>query len=188
MQSVPSRRLRLRPTQHPLPRSAFHLRHPQPQPVKEQIHHRRRKQRQRLRHDLSRPTIVMPSGRRNSLPVPVPSASGKPAQQRRHRRHHDRPEPQQARFVDRLLRRSCRSSRSATSAKSIIMIAFFFTIPIRRIMPIIAMMLNSTLNSSSEDKRAYTRRRKRRENRQRMDKAFVQDAEHNINRHQRPAG
>ena len=33
--------------------------------------------------------------------------------------------------------------RSASSAKSIIMIAFFLTIPIKRMRPISAMMLNS---------------------------------------------
>ncbi len=33
--------------------------------------------------------------------------------------------------------------RSASSAKSIIMIAFFLTIPIKRMTPISAMMLNS---------------------------------------------
>jgi hypothetical protein len=39
------------------------------------------------------------------------------------------------------------SWRSACSAKSIIMIAFFFTMPISRITPINAMTLNSVLNS-----------------------------------------
>ncbi len=39
--------------------------------------------------------------------------------------------------------------RSASSAKSIIMIAFFLTMPISRITPISAMMLNSVRNSSS---------------------------------------
>ena len=39
--------------------------------------------------------------------------------------------------------------RSASSAKSIIMMAFFLTMPISRITPISAMMLNSVLKSSS---------------------------------------
>ena len=34
-------------------------------------------------------------------------------------------------------------SRSASSAKSIIMMAFFFTMPMSRMMPMSAMMLNS---------------------------------------------
>ena len=39
--------------------------------------------------------------------------------------------------------------RSASSAKSIIMIAFFSTMPISRMMPISAMMLNSLPQISS---------------------------------------
>lgn len=39
--------------------------------------------------------------------------------------------------------------RCAWIAKSTIMIAFFFTMPISKITPINAMMLNSVLNSSS---------------------------------------
>ena len=39
--------------------------------------------------------------------------------------------------------------RSASSAKSIIMIAFFLTMPISRITPISAMTLSSVWNSSS---------------------------------------
>ena len=38
-------------------------------------------------------------------------------------------------------------SRSATRAKSIIMIAFFFTMPISRIMPMIEITLRSILKS-----------------------------------------
>ena len=38
-------------------------------------------------------------------------------------------------------------SRSAAMAKSIIMIAFFLTMPISSITPIMAIMLNSVLNS-----------------------------------------
>ncbi len=51
------------------------------------------------------PMMVMPSGRRSSDPVPVPSASGTPAQQRRHGGHHDGPEAQQAGLIDRFARR-----------------------------------------------------------------------------------
>ena len=41
------------------------------------------------------------------------------------------------------------SSRSATRAKSIIMMAFFFTMPMSRMMPIIAMTLRSVWMRSS---------------------------------------
>ena len=40
-------------------------------------------------------------------------------------------------------------SRSASMAKSIIMMAFFFTMPMRRMIPISAMMLNSVFTASS---------------------------------------
>ena len=51
------------------------------------------------------PTIAMPSGRRSSEPVPVPSASGSAGEQRRQRRHQDRAKAQQRRLEDRILRR-----------------------------------------------------------------------------------
>ena len=50
------------------------------------------------------PTMVIPSGFRSSDPTPVPSASGKSAEQRRHGGHHDRAEAQQARLINRLIR------------------------------------------------------------------------------------
>ena len=48
--------------------------------------------------------IVMPSGRRSSDPMPWPKAKRKRAEQRRHGGHQDRPEAQQAGFVDRVAR------------------------------------------------------------------------------------
>ena len=99
----------------------------------------------------SPPTIEMPSGRRSSEPVPEPSASGKP--------------PSNAASVVIMIgrKRSRQAwwidssgdmfwSRSASSAKSIIMMAFFLTMPISKMMPISAMMLNSlcvTISASS---------------------------------------
>ena len=90
----------------------------------------------------------MPSGRRISAPSPKPSASGSA--------------PNIAAIVVIMIgrKRSRQASkiasrefmpcvRSASSAKSIIMIAFFLTMPISRITPISAMMLNSVLNSIS---------------------------------------
>ena len=47
--------------------------------------------------------MEIPSGRRSSEPAPYPGP-GEAPQQSRHRRHHDRPETQQAGLVDRLLR------------------------------------------------------------------------------------
>ena len=57
------------------------------------------------------------------------------AEQRRHRRHQDRAEAQQAGSVDRFLRAEP-ALRSASSAKSTSMMPFFLTMPISRMMPI----------------------------------------------------
>ena len=86
--------------------------------------------------------MVMPSGRRSSAPVPVPSASGTP--------------PRSAATVVIMIgrKRSRQAwwiasrgdlpcSRSASSAKSIIMMAFFLTMPMRRTIPMSAMIENS---------------------------------------------
>ena len=89
--------------------------------------------------------MVMPSGRRSSEPMPGPERQRQAAEQRGHRRHHDGPEAQQARLVDRLARATCPWSRSASSAKSIIMIAFFFTMPMSSTIPMSAMTLKSVL-------------------------------------------
>jgi hypothetical protein len=75
------------------------------------------------------PNIVMPSGCRNSGRRHC-QHQWQRGKQRRHRRHHDRPEAQQTSLGDRVAR-AFAALRSASSAKSIIMIAFFFTIPIR---------------------------------------------------------
>ena len=86
--------------------------------------------------------IAIPSGRRSSEPTPWPSASGTA--------------PSMAAIVViRMGRKRSRqawwmasrgflcSCRSAASAKSIIMMAFFCTMPIRRTMPMIATMVSS---------------------------------------------
>jgi hypothetical protein len=90
--------------------------------------------------------IVMPRGRRNSEPTPVPIASGTA--------------PRSAAIVVIMIgrnrsRQACRIAssgptyrpsmplRSASNAKSIIMIAFFFTMPISRMMPMSAITLSS---------------------------------------------
>ena len=95
---------------------------------------------------ISPPTIVIPSGRRSSEPVPVPNASGSAPNSAaivvikigRKRSMHA------SKIESRVDLCSC---RSATNAKSIIMIAFFFTMPISRMMPMIEITLRSTLNS-----------------------------------------
>ncbi len=79
--------------------------------------------------------MEMPSGKRSSAPVPLSTASGNA--------------PNKAASVVIMIgrkrsRQACTIAsfadmpwcRSASSAKSIIMIAFFLTMPIRRMMPI----------------------------------------------------
>ncbi len=48
--------------------------------------------------------MEMPSGRRSSLPGPPLQGQRQRAEQGRSRRHHDRPEPQQTRLVNRFFR------------------------------------------------------------------------------------
>ena len=92
--------------------------------------------------------MEMPSGKRSSAPVPLSIASGSA--------------PNSAASVVIMIgrnrsRQACTIAslgdmplcRSASSAKSIIMIAFFLTIPIRRMMPISPMTERSCPNSIS---------------------------------------
>src|SRR5579864_5862001 len=127
--------------------------------------------------------MVMPSGWRNSYPTPVPTASGNP--------------PSSAAMVVIMIGRkrsmqaskiaSCGdlpSRRSASRAKSIIMMAFFFTMPISRMIPISPMTLSS-LWVSKRASRAPTPAEGRVENRDRVDKTLVQNSQHDVNREQR---
>ena len=82
--------------------------------------------------------------------------------------------------MDRLLAATCLRSRSASSAKSIIMIAFFFTMPMSRTMPMSAMTLNSVPRHDEREERADAGRGQRREDRDRVDVALVEDAEHDV--------
>ena len=127
----------------------------------------------------------MPSGWRSSAPSPKLDRERHRAEHRRHRRHHDRAEAQQAGLVDRVARSSRWRVRSASSAKSIIMIAFFLTMPISRITPISAMTLNSVSNSEQRQHRADAGRRQGRQDRHRVDEALVQHAEHDVDGDQR---
>ena len=73
-------------------------------------------------------------------------------------------------------------SRSACSAKSIIMIAFFLTMPISRIMPMSAMIVNGMPHRISASDRADAGGGNRREDRDGMDEALVEHAQHDIDR------
>ena len=75
--------------------------------------------------------------------------------------------------------------RSASRAKSIIMIAFFFTMPISRMMPMIAMMAEVPARDQQAEQRAHAGRRQGREDRDRVDVALVEHAQDDIHRHDR---
>ena len=126
--------------------------------------------------------MAIPSGRRNSDPVPLPNASGTRAEQRGEGGHHDRTEAQQAGLIDRVDRR-LPSLRSASSAKSIIMMAFFFTIPISRMMPIKAITLEIEVKQNQREDGAHTGRRQRRQNRDGVNVALIQHPEHDVHGH-----
>ena len=72
------------------------------------------------------------------------------------------------------------SSRSAEMAKSTIMMPFFLTMPIRRIVPIRADQAELVAEQHQSRERAQSRRRQRRENGQRVDEALVEHAEDQI--------
>ena len=65
-------------------------------------------------------------------------------------------------------------------AKSIIMMAFFFTMPTSITMPIMAITDRSILNSISVRMRADAGRRQAGDDGDRVDEALVQNAEHDI--------
>ena len=90
-----------------------------------------------------------------------------PAKQRGHRGHHNGPETQQAGLVNGVGRNSCPALRSASSAKSIIMMPFFFTMPISRMIPISATTLSSWPANQQSQNRSDSGRRQRGQNRDR---------------------
>ena len=65
------------------------------------------------------------------------------------------------------------------------MMAFFFTMPISRMMPISAMTLNSVWQKQQRQDRADAGRGQRGENGDGMDVAFVENAEHDVDGDQR---
>ena len=129
--------------------------------------------------------MVMPSGRRSSEPVPRAERQRQRAEERRHRRHHDRAGSAAGTPGRSTPRATCPRSRSASSAKSIIMIAFFLTMPMSRMMPMSAMTLNSVRHDDERQERADARRRQRRQDRDRVDVALVEHAEHDVDGEQR---
>ena len=124
----------------------------------------------------------MPSGRRSSDPMPVPSASGNAAEQRRHRRHHDRAEAQQARLVDRLLGRlallALRLEREVDHHDRVLLHDADQQDDAdqrdrrSRSLPV----------EHQREDRAHAGRRQRRENRERVDVALVEHAQHDVDR------
>jgi len=65
------------------------------------------------------------------------------------RGHQDRAEAQQARLVDRLARRLAVDTLRPPARKSIIMMAFFLTMPISSTMPMMAMNVELAADTSS---------------------------------------
>ena len=132
----------------------------------------------------SPPTTAMPSGWRSSALAPAPSAIGSA--------------PMSAAMVVIMIgrKRSRQASRIASqrrharraagpSATSIIMIAFFLTMPISIRMPMIAITLRSRPNRLSAPQGADRGRRQAGQDGQRVDEALVQHAEHDVDGHHR---
>ena len=71
-------------------------------------------------------------------------------------------------------------ARFASMAKSIIMIAFFLTMPISRITPISADDVEFGVEQHQRQQRADAGRRQRRENGDRVDVALVEHAEQDV--------
>ena len=129
--------------------------------------------------------MATPSGRRSSEPVAAADRQRQGAEHRGHGGHHNGPKTQQRRFMNGFHCRLLPSVRSTCSAKSIIKIAFFFTMPISRMMPISAMMLRVHPEELQRQQRADASGRQRRENRNRVNVALVQNSEHDVHRRER---
>ena len=107
------------------------------------------------------------------------------AEQRRHRRHHDRAGNAAGTPGRWISPAAVLRSRSASSAKSIIMIAFFFTMPMSRMMPISAISERSSPADDQRQQRAHARRGQAGQNRDRMNVALVKHAQHDVDHHDR---
>ena len=75
--------------------------------------------------------------------------------------------------------------RSTSSAKSIIMMAFFFTMPISRMMPIKPDDVELHVEEQQRQEGARARRGQSRENRDGMNVALIQHPQHDVDRQQR---
>ncbi len=128
--------------------------------------------------------MVIPSGRRSSEPTPWP----RPAARRR---------ACAAMVVMRIGRKRSKhasrmasnaflcSLRCASSAKSIIMIAFFCTMPMSSTMPMIATTVSSSAADEEREECADARGGQRREDGDGMNVALVEHAQHDVDREQR---
>ena len=104
------------------------------------------------------PTTASPSGRRDSRAGAESERNRQGAHQRGHRGHHDGTEAQQAALINappRVL--ACRAALS--SAKSIIMMAFFFTMPTSMISPTKRVQIQIHVKEHQREQRAETRRK-----------------------------
>ena len=128
---------------------------------------------------------VMPSGWRSDAPWPMPIASGTaPSTAAAVVIMIGRRRITAASWIASLgLDLAARAARWI--ATSIIMMAFFFTMPISRMMPISAITENGVPKMQQRQGRADAGRRQRRENGDRMDGVLVEDAQHDIDRRQR---
>jgi len=106
-------------------------------------------------------------------------------QQRRHGGHHDGRKAQQAApgGSPRAAQRPC--LRSASTRSRFIMIAFFFTMPMRRMIPISAMNREVSAADHQRQERTHPRGRQGGEDGDRVDVALVQDSEHDVDGDQR---
>ena len=128
--------------------------------------------------------MAMPSGRRSSAPSPKPMASGSAPRTAasvviRIGRKRSRQASRTASTGDRP------RERSASSAKSMIRIAFFFTMPISRNSADQRHDREIELEDHQRQHRADAGRGQRRQHRERMHQALVQDAQHDVDDHQR---
>ena len=127
----------------------------------------------------------MPSGWRSSEPTPVPEHQRQRAEQRGHASSSGSGGSAAGRPGRSPRAASCRCSRSASSAKSIIMIAFFLTMPISRMMPMMRDDAEVVARDQQREQRADARRGQRREDRDRVDVALVEHAQHDVHRDDR---
>ena len=131
------------------------------------------------------PTMAMPSGRRSSDPTPMPTARGNAPKQGCRRRHHDRSEPQQAGFINRRLGVFLLPVRSLCKAKSIIMMAFFFTMPISSMNSDQRNHAQFRLEQQQCQQGSHPGGRQAWKNRDRMNVTLIENPQHDVHRDQR---